>query len=160
MRCIDCMHCPPVDSYSVSGNLLLDDPDEMAAEVEPFKQAGGGTICELSVVGMRCDPHKPTHLVQISRSTGVNIVHATGFYIDSMLPEEAKSLTVREMADFMVGEVVRGVGGSGVRCGVIYTGCSWPLGDTERKSLQAAALTQKETGEEMQKVREGGTREE
>ena len=138
------------------GNLLLDDPDEMAAEVEPFKQTGGGTICELSVVGMRCDPHKPTHLVQISQSTGINIVHATGFYIDSMLPEEAKSLTVREMTDFMVGEVVKGVGGSGVRCGVIYTGCSWPLGDTERRSLQAAALAQKETGEKMWEVREGG----
>ena len=65
------------------------------------------------------------------------------------------------MADFMVGEVVKGVGGSGVRCGIIgEIGCSWPLGDTERKSLQAAALTQKETGEEMRKVRKGGARKE
>ena len=53
-----------------------------------------------------------------------------------------------QMADFMVGEVVKGVGGSGVRCGIIgEIGCSWPLGDTERRSLQAAALAQKETGE-------------
>jgi len=60
-----------------------------------------------------------------------------------------------QMADFMVGEVVKGVGGSDVRCGIIgEIGCSWPLGDTERKSLQAAALAQKETGEEMWEMRD------
>ena len=52
------------------------------------------------------------------------------------------------MADVIVREVVRGVDGSDVRCGVIgEIGCSWPLVDTERKALQAAAIAQKETGE-------------
>ena len=52
------------------------------------------------------------------------------------------------MADLMVHEIVEGVEGSGgVRCGVIgEVGCSWPLTDCERKSLQAAAIAQKKTG--------------
>ena len=56
------------------------------------------------------------------------------------------------MADAMVGEVVGGVDGSDVRCGIIgEIGCSWPLVDTERRSLQAAAIAQKETGERAER---------
>ena len=52
------------------------------------------------------------------------------------------------MSDFMVKEILHGIGDSGVRCGIIgEVGCSWPLTDTEKKSLQAAALAQQETGE-------------
>ena len=57
-------------------------------------------------------------------------------------------MSIREKADVMVGQIVRGVGGSGMKCGLIgERGCSWPLVDSERRSLQAAALAQKETGE-------------
>ena len=54
-----------------------------------------------------------------------------------------------QMADVMVREIVEGVEGSGgVRCGVIgEVGCSWPLTESERKSLEAAAIAQRETGE-------------
>ena len=53
------------------------------------------------------------------------------------------------MADFIVREIVEGVEGSGgVRCGVIgEVGCSWPLMESERRSLEAAAIAQRETGE-------------
>ena len=49
----------------------------------------------------------------------------------------------------MVREIVEGVEGSGgVRCGVIgEVGCSWPLTESERRSLEAAAIAQRETGE-------------
>ena len=54
-----------------------------------------------------------------------------------------------QMADVMVHEIVEGVEGSGgVRCGVIgEVGCSWPLTESERRSLEAAAIAQRETGE-------------
>ena len=54
-----------------------------------------------------------------------------------------------QMADVMVREIVEGVEGSGgVRCGVIgEVGCSWPLTESERRSLEAAAIAQRETGE-------------
>lgn len=54
------------------------------------------------------------------------------------------------MKDLMVGEIMTGIGDSGVRCGVIgEIGCSWPLTSTERRALEAAALAQKETGKEI-----------
>lgn len=56
--------------------------------------------------------------------------------------------TILQIADFMVEEIVGGgIGGSGMQCGLIgEIGCSWPLTKTEKKSLEAAALAQKETG--------------
>ena len=124
----------------------MSDVEEMTSELQLFKRAGGNTVCELSVVGMRHDPHDPRLLVQVSQESQVNIVHATGFYLDKFLPEWATLMSVQEMADFMIRELATGVGESGVRCGVVYIGCSWPLADTERRALVAAARTQKQTG--------------
>ena len=49
--------------------------------------------------------------------------------------------------EFLIGEITDGIGGGGVRCGLIgEVGCSSPLTDSERKSLQAAAIAQQRTG--------------
>ena len=61
-----------------------------------------------------------------------------------LLPEWVGSLSVREMADMLLGEAVEGVGG--VRCGVMYVACSYPLKDVEKKTLQAAVLAHRDTG--------------
>ena len=51
------------------------------------------------------------------------------------------------MAEQMTNEIVHGCEG-GVRCGVIgEIGCSYPLADSEKRALQAAAMTQTHTGE-------------
>ena len=53
-----------------------------------------------------------------------------------------------QMAENMVKEIEVGIGGCGVRCGVIgEIGCSYPLRDVEKKALQAAATAQTQTGE-------------
>ena len=86
-------------------------------------------------------------LSQISKSTGVHVISGTAFYVDSFIPQQYRDWSVAEMADFMVKEIVEGVGDEGIRCGVIgEVGCSYPLTDLEKKSLQAAAIAQKRTG--------------
>ena len=114
-------------------------------ELDVYRKCGGETVCEMSVIGMRRESHTPQDLVDVSRSTGLNIVSATGFYWASLLPEWVWPLTVREMANVLVGEAVEGVGG--VKCGVMYMACSYPLNDIEKKTLQAAVIAHKETGE-------------
>ena len=53
-----------------------------------------------------------------------------------------------QLADNMVKEIQEGIGETGVRCGVIgEIGCSYPLMDSEKKALQAAAMAQTRTGE-------------
>ena len=133
-----------VDRYSVCDNLVLDELDKATHEVQLYHDAGGGTICEMSVVGIRRSGHSPTDLKNISMATGVHIISATGFYCNQFLPDWVHGMSVRAMADFMMEELVRGV--DGVRCGVLYIGCSYPLKETEMKALQAAAIVHKEIG--------------
>lgn len=129
-------------------NLVMESEEEMEQELHLLKTAGGGTICELSVPGIRCNPHQPEKLARLSRKTGIHIVHATGFYCASFLPASLHATSVEEMREAMLREVQVGVGGSGVRCGVIYLGCSWPLHSTEVNALKAAAAVQRLTGAE------------
>ena len=52
------------------------------------------------------------------------------------------------MAEQMYSEIVGGCEG-GVRCGVIgEIGCSYPLINSEKTALQAAAMVQTRTGED------------
>ena len=75
-------------------NLVLDSIPDAVSELQLFKRAGGGTICDVTTVGIRC---KPEALPQISRDSGVNIVMGTGYYIDSFLSEDVKLLSTHEV---------------------------------------------------------------
>ena len=130
-------------------NLLLDEVGVARSEVQSYKGAGGGAICEMSVVGIRRTNHTLSDLASISKATGVHILSATGFYYEKFLPEWALKLTVRDMTDMMMEEVVQGVGEGGIRCGLMYCGCSYPLKEVEKRTLEAAAIVHKETGELM-----------
>lgn len=128
----------------MSTNIIMDEVEKARNEIEQYKLCGGGTICEMSVVGMRRADHDIGDLWNISRATGVNIVAATGFYCDRFLPDWVREMSVRDMAGYMLEEVGRG--SNGIRCGVMYIGCSYPLTELEKKSLEAAAIIHKETG--------------
>ncbi len=144
--------CPlsllPANRFSVRDNLLVDNPEEVIEELKLFKKAGGGTICDISPKAVRV---KPECLPEISMATGLHIVAGTSFYVDALESEASRKMGVREKAEVMVREITGGGGGGGggeMKCGLIgEIGCSWPLLASERATLQAAALAQKQTGE-------------
>ena len=84
-----------INSYSVQKNLVLESIQDAVSEVKLFRQAGGGTICDVTTVGIRC---KPEALPQISRESGVNVVMGTGYYVDSYLSEDTKLMTSQEVS--------------------------------------------------------------
>ena len=48
----------------------------------------------------------------------------------------------------MLQEIREGIGSTGVRCGLIgEIGCSYPLQDSEKRALQAAAMVQQQSGD-------------
>ena len=73
---------------------MLDSISDAVSELQLFHGAGGGTICDVTITGIR---NKPKALPQISRESGVNIVTGTGYYIDSFLSEDAKLLSTHEV---------------------------------------------------------------
>jgi phosphotriesterase-related protein len=84
---------------------------------------------------------------KLAARAGIQVVMGTGYYKDAWLPPEVHALSVEDMAQVMIGEIVDGVGDTGIHAGVIgEMGVSRPMTRTEEKALLAAARTQRETG--------------
>ena len=130
--------------YSNHSNLQLMDVDTTIGEMRKYREVGGGAIVDATSLGIG---RSPDALAQISRESGVHIIMGAGFYVEAVHPEDMDERSVDDLAREIVGDIVEGVDGSGIRAGIIgEIGCTWPLAPNERKSLSAAAIAQRETG--------------
>ena len=125
-------------------NLVLDDIDLAIEEVALYKESGGGTIVDVTPIGIS---RNPEGLVRISESTGINIIMGSGYYVDDVHPDDMDDFSEEYLAAQIVNDITEGVGDTGIKSGIIgEIGCSWPLTVNERKVLRAAAVAQSETG--------------
>ena len=109
------------------------DLDTTVSEVGKYREVGGGAIVDATTIGIG---RNPDALAQISRESGVHIIMGAGFYVAAVHPEYMKERSVDDLARQITGEIVEGVEDSGVKAGIIgEVGCTWPLAQTERKSL-------------------------
>lgn len=125
---------------------LVDTTDEGSAWEEMVRAARYGvrSVVDLTNVGLGRDP---IAVRRIARRSGVQVILGTGFYKDGWLPGWVHDLDVGAMADLMTREILDGVEGSGIRCGIIgEVGVSRSITPTEERSLAAAARTQRRTG--------------
>ena len=130
--------------YSNHFNLTLMETEQTIAEVRRFKELGGGAIVDATSVGIGRNPEA---LAAISRETGVHVVMGSGHYVAAVHPADMDARTAEDIAREIVGDIVDGADGTGIRAGIIgEIGCTWPLAPNERKSLTAAAMAQRETG--------------
>ena len=130
--------------YSNRSNLQLVDVDTTISEVRKYRAVGGGAIVDATTTQFG---RKPDALARISRESGVHIIMGSGFYVAAVHPEDMDERSSEDLAREIIGDVVEGVEGSGVKAGIIgEVGCTWPLALNERKSLSAAAIAQGETG--------------
>ncbi|XP_078317335.1 N-acetyltaurine hydrolase-like [Crassostrea virginica] len=130
--------------YSNRSNLSLDKENgAVFEEMDFYKKNGGGTIVENTTLGIKRDIN---FYKNVAKETGVNVIAGTGFYVESSRPETVK-MSCEEMEEVMKTEIIHGVEGEGVKCGIIgEIGCSWPLGKSEKVAIQAAAGVQSELG--------------
>lgn len=132
--------------YKYGDNLCFDDTDLIVKELAEYKAAGGQSLVEVTTIDLGRDPLK---LRRISEKTGLQIVMGGSYYHYPSLPEQTKdfivNLGVNGLADFFIKELQEGVGGTGIRPGVI--GEVGP-GDDEGSDIimHAAAIAQRETG--------------
>ncbi|GAM19702.1 hypothetical protein SAMD00019534_028770 [Acytostelium subglobosum LB1] len=125
-------------------NLELNEQDVALHELALFKNNGGKTIVEVTTAGIGRDP---AQLQQISEKSSLNIVMGAGYYIDLCINKIVTDKTEKEMEDEIVKQLLEGTDGTNVKCGIIgEVGCSWPLRESERKSLVASARAQVRTG--------------
>ena len=125
-------------------NLRLLNEELAVAELNHFKEEGGGTVVDMGNIGLGRDPKG---LARISRETGVNIIMGAGYYVGSSHPPELAGKTEDDITDEIVHDITVGVGDTGIKAGILgEIGCSYPLKDTEVKVLGAVARAQETTG--------------
>jgi len=130
--------------YSNRSNLSLMDLDTTIEEVKMFRKAGGGAMVDATTIGIG---RNPDALARISLKSGVHIIMGSGYYVGAVHPENMDRRSVEDVAEEIVLDIKEGVGNSGIKAGIIgEIGCTWPLIATERKSLVASAIAQRETG--------------
>ena len=121
----------------VPGNRRLLDRDVATREMARMVEAGGRSVVDVSTRPMILDVEG---LRLVSERTGVNIVRGSGRYIEEfMAPADLETGVDALLAD-IVADVAQGAGIIG------EIGCSWPWTEAERRSVEAAALAQQETG--------------
>lgn len=137
----------------------LEDFDTQLAEIIEFKQAGGGTIVDVSNFGLSRDPEK---LERVSEASGLNVVMGAGYYQKMFHPRDMSVRTVEELTDIIVRDITVGAQGTHIRSGIIgEIGVEGrPLTDDELKSVRASARASRLTGAPMSFHMGGGTPEE
>jgi predicted metal-dependent phosphotriesterase family hydrolase len=97
-------------------DVIFDDEAIMLEEVELFRAAGGGTICDPTNIGLGRNPEA---LQRISAASGVNILMGAGWYREVVYPRDVYETSTNDLAEWLVREIVDGVDGTGIRPGFI-----------------------------------------
>ena len=116
-------------------------------ELARFRDAGGGGLVDLTLPGVGRDP---AWLRDIATASGLHVVMGCGWYRGVHYPAEARidRRTVDDLADELVAEITDGVGGTGVRPGIIGeigTDKPW-VSALEERVHRAAARAARRTG--------------
>ena len=125
-------------------NIRLTDEALATKEARLYQLARGDTMVELTTGGVF--GRDPLGLARISRATGLHMIMGTGYNGAALHTAKLIAQTEEDVTDELVGEIVAGVGSTGVRAGIIgEIGCS-TLNETERKVLRCCARAQQRTG--------------
>lgn len=132
------------DPYANRDNCVLDDPDLMVKELLEFKEAGGGTVVDLTNADLGPQPEK---LVEVSERTDLHIVLGNGHYVNYGHDPRVASWDIKTIEDRLVDEVENGFGDTGIKPGILgEIGTTMPIHPDEEKVLRAAARAQHRTG--------------
>ncbi|MFQ6121974.1 MAG: phosphotriesterase [Dehalococcoidales bacterium] len=124
-------------------NIRILDEQLAIKEAWRYKLAGGNSVVDVTNIGLGRDP---LALTRISRETGLNIIMGAGYYVEGTRPTGMK-LTEEIIAKEIIRDVTVGVGNTGIHSGIIgELGMSWPMSDSDKVVLRAAAFAQNETG--------------
>ena len=146
-------------SRGVGQDYLLNDVDLAAEEAMDFGRWGGGTIVEVTSIGLRRDP---AAMLAVSNRTGLNVVMGAGWYQKLFHPPDMDQRTVEDMAEEIVRDITIGVDGTGIRSGIIgEVGVQGePIEPNEVKSIRASARAARATGAAISFHRGGADRDE
>jgi len=125
-------------------NLRLHDPEVAVAELQAVRAAGGGTLVDLTVVGMG---RRVADLAEVSRRSGVAIAVGCGYYVEELHPPELATMDVDAIAATILAELNEGIDGTGIKPALIgEIGTNHPPTEAEWRVVRAAGRAGAEAG--------------
>jgi predicted metal-dependent phosphotriesterase family hydrolase len=126
---------------------VFSDENVIAEELERFRQLGGSCVVDLTNFGLGREPQR---LRKLAEQTGLHVVMGSGWYRGPINTPESfiDRRGVNDLADQLVAEFRDGVGGTGIRPGIIGeigTDGSW-LSAAEERVFRAVARASVRTG--------------
>ena len=129
---------------AVRDNARLDNLELAAQELSYFKAAGGGTVVDVTPLGLA---GRPDLLPKLSQMTGVQLIAGTALYIDDALTDQIRSMTIADIQALYLHNIREGFEGTNVKAGHIgEVALSSPIHPIEERDLRASSRVQKETG--------------
>ena len=101
------------DYWELTADVVI-----LEAELARFRAAGGTCLADVTLPGVGRDP---AWLVDLSERTGLHVVMGCGWYRGAYYPPDAliDRRSPDDLADELVREFAEGVGGTGIRPGII-----------------------------------------
>ncbi|MDE2927707.1 MAG: hypothetical protein OXT71_15030 [Acidobacteriota bacterium] len=131
--------------YPNRDNLILGDETTALQELTDYRKRGGGTLVDVTSIGLGRDP---AALRRVSRASGVHVVMGTGWDTRALDSRDLADRSLSELTREIVRDVTVGVGNSGIRSGIIgevATGGD-SLTPVATKAIRAAARASRITG--------------
>src|SRR5215469_1656574 len=150
MSILGVIHRNPV---VIRDNLRIGDDEALAlTEVRKFADAGGDCLVEVTCCGdVAADGvtnmgRNAAGLRRIAEQTGLKIVAGTGFYLEGTHPDYVRTDSVEALAARMIRDLSEGIGGTGIRAGIIGEIGTSTVTKREQKVLRACARAHRATG--------------
>ncbi len=138
------LHLLKKNPYIVEDNLFLSDENLAVSELLEFKKSGGGTILEVSSIGIG---RSPVAIKNVSTITGINIIMGCGHYLEETLPDWVFKKSEKELIKEIVSEIHYGVDKTNIKPGIIgEVGIGPIIEEWDKKSLRVSAKVHQETG--------------
>ncbi len=123
----------------------FDEIEAIIEELKVLRDKGIETIVDVTNRGMGRDPKA---MRRIADATGMNVIASTGFYKEPYLPSYVYDMEVDDIVKLLLGDILDGIDGSGIKAhviGEIGTGKD-RITPMELKVFEVAARTHLETG--------------
>jgi predicted metal-dependent phosphotriesterase family hydrolase len=136
-----------VDNWAMTFDydFILDSEPLAIREVDLYRAAGGGAICDTTSEGIG---RNPEGLARMSQATGVHVIMGAGWYREAVYPGTFDATQTNELAAHLVDDLLLGRRTGGIRAGFIGeigTERGYITARQERM-FRAAARAQRATG--------------
>lgn len=128
-----------------SEDCQLDTFSETVKEFQKLYDKGVRNIVDVTNFGMG---RNIPYVEKVAEKSGINIIHATGFYQEKFYPIQVFWGSKEELAERMIREIKEGIKDTDIKAGIIgEIGTSYnKWTDTEKKVFEAVIIAHKETG--------------